>query len=107
MENIEGFLKYAQFLNHIDFSGMNLLPAQIKLLLQLFKKCKFLVGFHLSDNNITNTDLFEYMISLYNIKEADLNGINKKSCNPRSWDKTGLNNKSNSPQQNKFDHQLS
>ena len=36
MENIESFLKYAQFLNHIDFSGMNLPPDKIRLLLRLF-----------------------------------------------------------------------
>ena len=52
MGNIEKFFWEALFINHVNFSGMNLNEDQVSKLLEIFKGCQFLLGFHLSDNNI-------------------------------------------------------
>ena len=47
------------FINHINFSGMKLGKEQILELLDMFKYCKFLLAFHLNDNNICAKDFDE------------------------------------------------
>ena len=52
MVNIEKFLQRANFINHINLSGMNYGPTQILELLKMLNNCQYLLGIHLSDNNI-------------------------------------------------------
>ena len=52
MTNIEAFFVEALFINHINFSGMNLNFEYLMKLVVMFKRCQFLLGIHLSDNNI-------------------------------------------------------
>jgi len=50
---MENFMEESMFVNHINLSGMNLTEKYVKRLLDVFIKCKLLMAFHLSDNNIT------------------------------------------------------
>ena len=60
MKNIEEFFKNSKFINHIDFSNMNLNRTSILELIEMFKKCAFLLCIHLCDNRITEDKKFFY-----------------------------------------------
>ena len=87
LNNIESFLEESMFVNHINFSGMNLTEKYVRKLVNMFKKCKFLMAFHLSDNNITKEPYFWEIMEEFDIKSADLTALDKKSSNPNYWDK--------------------
>lgn len=53
LSHLEEWIDIARFVNHVNFSGMNLKAAQLSRIIQLLKRCQFLLGFHLSDNDIT------------------------------------------------------
>ena len=72
MGNVTTFLKEAKFMNHINFSGMNLEKTQILTLLNLFKNLKFLLGIHLSDNNYTNQPYFIEGMNKFGIEYRDI-----------------------------------
>ena len=78
MENMESFFCEALFINHINFSGMNLGYEQIMLLLKLFKRCHFMIGIHLNNNGITlSKKYFKEVMRLFDIREADLIACNR------------------------------
>ena len=56
---------------------MNLGEIQLQKLCNLFKKCKFLLGIHLSDNNITHASNFMQLMASFNIYQLDLISINR------------------------------
>ena len=55
MENLEEFFGNALFINHINFSGMNFDQTNMWKLLEMIRKCQFMLGVHLSDNNIASS----------------------------------------------------
>ena len=59
-------------MNHINFSGMNFEKPQILTLLNLFKNLKFLLGIHLSDNNMTDQDYFIDAMGSLGIEYRDI-----------------------------------
>ena len=52
---MERFFWEAFFINHVNLSGMNLNEKALTRLLEIMKGCPFLLGFHLSDNNISTS----------------------------------------------------
>ena len=40
-------------------------------------KCQFLLSLHLSDNGITKMDYFEEILTLFKIKQNDLNAVGR------------------------------
>ena len=52
MKNITQFFKTAEFVNHVNFSGMNFKKQQILDLLDQLRNLMFLSSIHLSDNGI-------------------------------------------------------
>ena len=83
MGNIEKFFWEALFINHVNFSGMNLNEDQVSKLLEIFKGCQFLLGFHLSDNNIirscsgSGNEYFKGIMELFSIRPGDLVAVNR------------------------------
>ena len=89
MENLKEFCEVAQFVNHVNFSGMNFGETQILELMVILKACQFLLGVHLSNNEITKCNLnnglndFDYHKIFYDcteqfgITEEDLIPINR------------------------------
>ena len=67
MENILTFLKEARFINHVNFSGMNLGQTQVMKLIVQLDQCPFLIGIHLTDNDITKQAYFFDIMNHYNI----------------------------------------
>jgi hypothetical protein len=70
-------LEEAIFINHINFSGMNLGDEQLRYLIELFKNCQFLLGIHLSDNDITNNPYFHEIVNGFHISNIDLCAANR------------------------------
>ena len=77
MENIYTFLKEAKFINHVNFSGMNLGKPQVMKLMVELDKCPFLLGVHLTDNDITKQPYFYDIMKHYKISSTDLKAINR------------------------------
>ena len=80
MENIHAFLKEARFLNHINLSGMNLGEPQVMKLITELDKCPFILGIHLSDNDITKQPYFYDIMKHYNISKTDLKAISRDNA---------------------------
>ena len=78
MVNIEKFFNEAHFLNHVNFSGMNFNKKQMIKLLDMLKKAPFILGIHLSDNNLSlnepnkTNEQFKYVMDLFSITNDDL-----------------------------------
>jgi len=76
-------------LNHLNFSGMNFNGPSLQKLIKMLKQCQFLLGIHLSDNNITNVyynkdtqdydydEQFYLCIAEFDITDLDLIAINR------------------------------
>ena len=71
------FFGEALFINHVNFSGMNLEFQPIMKLLKSLKRCHFLIGIHLSNNGITSSKNFSEMMRYYGITEEDLIACNR------------------------------
>ena len=69
MQNIGEFFELAKFVNHINFSGMNLKSAQLSKIIGWLRCCQFLLGFHLSDNDVTKCK-YDPRASDYDYEEA-------------------------------------
>ena len=78
MVHLKVFLTETIFLNHVNLSGMNFKKEQILDIFYWLRNCKFLLGFHMNDNNICtlekddNSELFFDCLSDFNIKNPDL-----------------------------------
>lgn len=83
MSNMERFFWEALFINHVNFSGMNLNEEQVRTLIRIFKGCQFLLGIHLSDNNIAasqtskSSEYFHEIMQIFGIRNLDLQAINR------------------------------
>ena len=62
-------------MNHVNFSGMNFQEEQIMGLVKIFQEMRFLVGVHLSDNDITYQPF--YTDILCDLGILDRNELNK------------------------------
>ena len=103
MVNINEFVKIARYLDHVNFSGMNLKKDQIFQLIEILRNCVFLCAIHLSDNGITVTNEFYYdCLDQFKITEEDLIEINRSKRNdlklhpakPKKYDKLDIDYKS-------------
>ena len=63
MVNILFVLSEATFINHVNFSGMNLGETQVFELMEVINKCPFMLGIHLTDNDITRKPYFNEIIN--------------------------------------------
>ena len=63
------------------------------------------MGFHLSDNNITNQPFFLDILKEFDITETDVAALDKKSSNPNQWDKDDFRSVDHNPR-SKYKHLL-
>ena len=80
MDNMMLFLSEKQkFLSHVNFSNMNFDKDNlIKLATQLKNSCIYLIGIHLSNNNITqDKDYYYEVLEIFNLGEEDVVEINR------------------------------
>ena len=81
------------FINHVNFSGMNLDFEHMMGLLKIWTNCHFMVGIHLNNNGIAlNTNYFKEVMELFDIREADLVACNRSKQAEAKGEKP-MNNK--------------
>ena len=82
---MEEFFKKSKFINHLNFSGMNLNREQILHMLELARTLKYLLGIHLSDNGIvtemtghaSDKEFYYDCLEPFRISEVDLLHLNR------------------------------
>ena len=52
MKNLEKVFTKAEYINHVNFSGMNFGKLQIQEVLELVSRSPYLLSIHLNDNGI-------------------------------------------------------
>ena len=62
MDKLKILFDNSTFINHVNFSGMNLGQDQVFQICDLLRNCQFLLGVHMSDNGICNSEYFTEML---------------------------------------------
>jgi len=85
MKNLEKVFTKAEYINHVNFSGMNFGRLQVQELLEFVRRCPYLLSIHLNDNGIaqsakgfnTDKEFYHDCLEPFRITEEDLIEINR------------------------------